>query len=377
MGKNKVIVLLGGIAALMVAMGIGRFAFTPILPLMLDHDLFSAAGAGYLAASNNLGYLIGALVLTLIQIKNRSQLLLIGLLVSMATTWGMGESFNLDGWLSLRFLSGFASAVVFVIASSIVLERLSQLQVGVYYGGVGMGILLAGLSVPLLGDWIHAWKGLGVMSMILSLASWMSLREPHTDRNTINVPPSHHPSALRRILIWLMVAYGLEGLGYVVTGTYLVDFAKTIFNIPNIASLSWILVGIAAAPSCVAWSMLASKWGKKRMLTVAMLLQSIGIVIVLIPFTATLVAGALLFGATFMGITTLSVGYAKGLYPQNNRKIIGLLTTFFGLGQIFGPLIAGLLISGNGGYHTALVGAAVIVFLGAVSLPLGIGRRTV
>ncbi len=62
-------VLLGGIASLMVAMGIGRFAFTPVLPMMMDHSLFSAEGAGYLAASNYLGYLIGALVLTLIQVK--------------------------------------------------------------------------------------------------------------------------------------------------------------------------------------------------------------------------------------------------------------------------------------------------------------------
>ena len=75
----------------MVAMGIGRFAFTPILPLMAERHLFSAAGAGYLAASNNLGYLIGAFVLTLVRIPNRSLLLLIGLIVSMATTWGMGE----------------------------------------------------------------------------------------------------------------------------------------------------------------------------------------------------------------------------------------------------------------------------------------------
>lgn len=289
----------------------------------------------------------------------------------------MGEFHDFDAWLTLRFLSGFASAVVFVIASSIVLERLSQLQAGIYYGGVGVGILLTGLAVPLLGGWIHAWEGLGAISLILGLAAWLSLRETHTERSAASVPRGLPSSAARRILIWLTVAYGLEGLGYVVTGTYLVAFAKTISDIPNIASFSWILVGVAAAPSCVVWSMLASKWGKKRTLSAAMLLQSIGIAIVLIPSTATLAAGALLFGGTFMGITTLSIGYAKDLYPRDNRKIIGLLTTCFGLGQIIGPLAAGLLISGNGSYLVALVGAAIIVLLGAISLPLGIGRRTV
>ncbi|MCZ8516573.1 YbfB/YjiJ family MFS transporter [Paenibacillus filicis] len=377
MRRHTLIVLLGGIAALMVAMGIGRFAFTPILPMMMEHHLFSAAGAGYLASSNYLGYLIGAFVLTLVQVKSRSILLFAGLIVSIATTWGMGEFHSLEAWLVLRFLSGLASAVVFVITSSMVMDRLSALQAGILYGGVGAGILLTGLSVPLLarnGDWIEVWKGLGLISMILGLGAWYSLRERHSGTKTASSPLNHQSSAVRRILICLTIAYGLEGLGYIVTGTYLVAYAKTVSSIPNITSLSWILVGIAGAPSCVVWSMLASRWGKKWTLTVSMFLQSIGIAIpVLIPSSTAVFAGAFLFGATFMGITMLFVAFAKDLYPQNNRKTIGLLTTFFGFGQIIGPLIAGHLISGNGSYLTALIGAAFIVFLGALSLPLGIG----
>jgi len=377
MRRDTLIVLLGGIAALMVAMGIGRFAFTPILPMMMEHHLFSAAGAGYLASSNYLGYLIGAFVLTLIQVKSRSILLFAGLIVSIATTWGMGEFHSLEAWFLLRFMSGLASAAVFVIASSMVMDRLSTLQAGIFYGGVGAGILLTGLSVPLLarnGDWIDVWKGLGLICLILGLGACYSLRDRHSGTKTESTPLNHQSSVVRRILICLTIAYGLEGLGYIVTGTYLVAYAKTVSSIPNIASLSWMLVGIAGAPSCVVWSILASRWGKKWTLTVAMLLQSIGIVIpVLIPSSTAVFAGAFLFGATFMGITMLFVAFAKDLYPQNNRKTIGLLTTFFGLGQIIGPLIAGHLISGNGSYLTALIGAAFIVFLGALSLPLGIG----
>ncbi|BFT71058.1 YbfB/YjiJ family MFS transporter [Paenibacillus sp. P36] len=90
MKRNTLIVLIGGIAAMMVAMGIGRFAFTPILPMMMENHLFSPAGAGYLASSNYLGYLIGAFLLTLVQVNNRSRLLLAGLIASIVTTWGMG-----------------------------------------------------------------------------------------------------------------------------------------------------------------------------------------------------------------------------------------------------------------------------------------------
>ncbi|WP_435171985.1 YbfB/YjiJ family MFS transporter [Paenibacillus glycanilyticus] len=378
MRRRTWIVLAGGVAAMMVAMGIGRFAFTPILPIMMDHRLFSATGAGYLASSNYLGYLIGAFLLTLIQVKNRSTLLFAGIIISIGTTWGMGEFHSLEAWLLLRFLSGLASATVFVIVTSIVMERLSALQAGIFYGGVGAGILLTGIAVPLLAhnrEWMGIWKGLGLISLVLGMAAWYSLGGSNTGAVKAGPPSNRTSSSVRRILICLTLAYGLEGLGYIVTGTYLVAYAKTVSSLPNMTSLSWMLVGAAAIPSCIAWSMIATRWGKKWTLSLAMAIQAIGIAVpVLIPNTAAIFAGAILFGATFMGITMMFVAYAKDLFPQNNRKIIGLLTTFFGLGQIIGPLIAGHLISGNGSYLAALIGAALIVLAGAVILPLGIGR---
>ncbi|TCM96465.1 putative MFS family arabinose efflux permease [Paenibacillus sp. BK033] len=376
--RHTWMVLAGGVAAMMIAMGIGRFAFTPMLPIMMDHHLFSASGAGYLASSNYLGYLIGAFILTFMRIKNRSLLLFAGIIVSIGTTWSMGEFHGLDAWLVLRFLSGLASATVFVIVTSIVMERLSALQAGIFYGGVGAGILLTGIAVPLLArssEWVGIWKGLGLISLVLGLAAWYSLGG--RNEGTVKASPSSNEasSSARRIMVCLTIAYGLEGLGYIVTGTYLVAYAKTVSNIPNMTSLSWMLVGAAAIPSCVLWSMIASRWGKKWTLSLAMAMQAIGIAVpVLIPNKAAIFAGAILFGATFMGITMLFVAYAKDLFPRNNRKIIGLLTTFFGLGQIIGPLIAGHLISGNGSYLSALIGAALVVLAGALSLPLGIGR---
>ncbi|NIK71813.1 YbfB/YjiJ family MFS transporter [Paenibacillus sp. BK720] len=376
--RHTWMVLAGGVAAMMIAMGIGRFAFTPMLPIMMDHHLFSASGAGYLASSNYLGYLIGAFILTFMRIKNRSLLLFAGITVSIGTTWSMGEFHGLDAWLVLRFLSGLASATVFVIVTSIVMERLSALQAGIFYGGVGAGILLTGIAVPLLArssEWVGIWKGLGLISLVLGLAAWYSLGG--RNEGTVKASPSSNEasSSARRIMVCLTIAYGLEGLGYIVTGTYLVAYAKTVSNIPNMTSLSWMLVGAAAIPSCVLWSMIASRWGKKWTLSLAMAMQAIGIAVpVLIPNKAAIFAGAILFGATFMGITMLFVAYAKDLFPRNNRKIIGLLTTFFGLGQIIGPLIAGHLISGNGSYLSALIGAALVVLAGALSLPLGIGR---
>lgn len=378
MVRKPVLPLLGGMAALIVAMGIGRFSFTPILPLMMDKQLFSTVGAGYLASSNYLGYLLGALALTLIPLKRRSGVLFAGMVASITTTWGMGEFQSMESWLALRFLSGVASAIVFVVASSMVLEYLSGLLTGIYYGGVGVGILVTGMVVPLLaeyGEWAGVWKGLGFLSLVLGLIACYLLAERQSLGKSSTDLQEKRPADVRRILISLMIAYGLEGLGYIVTGTYLVAYAKTSTAITTSPSLSWMLVGLAAAPSCVVWSWLAAKWGKKWTLTLCMILQSIGIALpVLVLSPVTLLLGAVLFGATFMGITTLAIGYAKDVYPLNNRKIIGLLTSFYGLGQMIGPVIAGFLISLQGSYDAALIGAALIVLLGAVILPLGIGR---
>ncbi|MGC5328045.1 YbfB/YjiJ family MFS transporter [Brevibacillus sp. SYSU BS000544] len=379
MKSNPILFLLGGMAALIVAMGIGRFAFTPILPLMMDSHLFTAAGAGYLASSNYLGYLVGALGLTVIRPKNRTWLLIGGIIVSVATTWGMGGFQSMEAWLLLRFLSGVASAIVFVVAASIVVEHVSEIQTGVFYGGVGLGILLTGLMVPVLaeeGQWMGAWKGLGLVGLVLGLFScYALLNRRQTSRNIQQAFHGDSSAPVKRILICLAVAYGLEGLGYIVTGTYLAAYAKESSDIANIATSSWIWVGIAAAPSCVAWSFLATRWGKKWTLSLAMLLQSFGIAIpVIAPSAFALLLGAVLFGATFMGITTITLSFAKDMYPKDSRKIIGLLTTFYGLGQMIGPSVAGLLIAVENSYDTALFGAASIVLLGALVIPLGIGH---
>lgn len=380
MKSNSVVFLLGGMAALIVAMGIGRFAFTPILPMMMDNHLFNAAGAGYLASSNYLGYLVGALGLTVIRPKNKTGLLMGGIIASVATTWGMGGLQSMEAWLLLRFLSGVASAIVFVVAVSIVVEHVSEILTGVFYGGVGLGILLTGLMVPVLaeeGQWMGAWKGLGLVGLVLGLfACYALLDRRQSSRNIQQALHSDTSSVpVKRILICLAVAYGLEGLGYIVTGTYLAAYAKASSDIANIATSSWIWVGIAAAPSCVAWSFLATRWGKKWTLSLAMLLQSFGIAIpVLAPSAFTLLLGAILFGATFMGITTITLSFAKDMYPKDSRKIIGLLTTFYGLGQMIGPSVAGLLIAVENSYDTALFGAASIVLLGALIIPLGIGQ---
>lgn len=381
MKKQTVNILAGGIFSLVIAMGIGRFAYTPILPLMQKDLSFSNAIAGWLATSNYAGYLLGA-ILARAAVFNRHRIfsLRISLIISILTTAFMGLTQQYFYWTFLRFLSGMASAFVFVLASSIVLDRLGASGrtnwSGVFYGGVGFGIFLTSMFIPGLNQryrWEGAWLGLAFLGIIFLIFIWSGLK--HSDagmgqKNSAAVLMAVPPS---KWLPWLIAAYGLEGLGYIVTGTFIVSIAAKAPSFSGDSNLVWMAVGAAAVPSCIIWSFLAKQWGFVRSLVAAMILQSFGIMLPVFSMSEPgLIASALLFGATFMGITTLATTLARQINPDNSNQIIGILTGIFAVGQMIGPAIAGVLASFTHDYNAALIGASGIVLIGAILLLNGI-----
>src|SRR3981081_1031878 len=101
-------IALAGLAALAVAMGIGRFAFTPLLPMMQADSGLSLAAGGWLAAANYLGYLFGALSAGFF--RRSARVIRVGLLVIAGTTLAMGITHQLAVWAALRLAAGMASA---------------------------------------------------------------------------------------------------------------------------------------------------------------------------------------------------------------------------------------------------------------------------
>lgn len=373
--------LIGGILSLIIAMGIGRFAYTPILPLMQNDLSFSNEVAGYLATSNYAGYLLGAMLAGVIPLKNhRTISLRLSLISSILTTACMGLAHSYLLWYVLRFVSGLASAFVFVLASSIVLDKLAAKDKtncsGFFYGGVGLGIFLTGLIIPILNrsfKWEGVWVGLAGISVILTFFVWICLKDSPLilDRKINQKISAQVPPA--KWLPWLIVAYGLEGLGYIVTGTFIVSIAEKTPSFSGNATFVWMIVGLAATPSCIIWSSVAKKWGFVKSLVLAMILQSFGIAIPVFLMSQTgLVISALLFGATFMGITTLAITLVRQMSPSNSSRIIGYLTAIYAIGQMIGPTIAGILSSFTHNFNSALIGAGSVVFVGACLLLKGI-----
>ncbi|HYS89630.1 MAG TPA: YbfB/YjiJ family MFS transporter, partial [Bradyrhizobium sp.] len=160
-------VAFAGLAALAVAMGIGRFAFTPILPMMQDDAGLSIADGGWLASANYAGYLAGALSAIRLPLSPVAAIRT-GLVVISASTLAMGMNHGFAYWLVLRAVAGVASAWVMVFVSAWALGK--RAEGGTLYAGVGAGTAAAG-TVCLALMAVHAssseaWMTLGAVSFI-------------------------------------------------------------------------------------------------------------------------------------------------------------------------------------------------------------------
>jgi MFS family permease len=369
-----------GAAALAAAMGVGRFAYTPILPLMHAQAGLSAQAGASLATANYAGYLAGAVAATVAPALSGSRAVMRGSLIALIATLalmpaGHGEAF----WLVMRLLAGLASALVFVSAIGATLGRLRGLPhhlTGWAFGGVGAGIALSGVLVLIVrqeSTWAAAWWASAGLALVLSAGAWplAPAREPVPapgDGHRAVPPPRSRSRPWRQ---WrfavLLTSYSLEGVGYIIAGTFLV--AAIDQDAPGwVGSGAWVLVGLAALPSAAFWAWLSHRWSRPALLMTLLFVQAAGIALpALIGGVVPALVSAVLFGATFLGAVTLAVAIGAQLRVGN---AVALLTTGYGVGQIIGPLVVTPLI--GHGYHTALLTGGAIA--AAAALAAGVLR---
>jgi MFS family permease len=353
-------------AALAAGMGVGRFVYTPILPLMNAQAGLSAGAGASLATANYLGYLIGAVGgIFLPRLVRSSTALRCSLLVLVATLAAMPLTHATVLWLGLRLFAGVTSALIFVIAVSSVLGHLRGHPVhlpGWAFGGIGVGIALSGLLVLVLrsvADWRAAWWAAAGLALLLAVPSWNLRPEPAP-------PPVSSVSigaerAKGRFVV-LFVSYTLEGVGYIIAGTFLVAAIEQ--RVPAwIGSAAWVLVGLAAIPSSVLWAWLHRRWSRPGLLFTALTVQAAGIALpALVGGVAAALVSAALFGGTFVGVATIALATGADLrFPRS----VALLTAGYSAGQIAGPLIVTPLL--HHGYQGALILAATIVLAAAIA----------
>jgi MFS family permease len=386
---------------LATAMGIGRFAFTPLLPMMLADGVVDLPGASYLASANYLGYLVGALLCTfqpLIWSRFKTWPAVLpttwlrgGLVATCVLTLGMGLDVPAL-WPWMRFAAGVASAFVFVFTTGWCLARLAERNAsnlgGLMFTGPGAGIAISGIlaSGMVALQWKAAvgWLIFGLVACVLTAFTWptfgMKLVRP-APASPENMAAGVYPAtslASRWQIFGLAIAYGLDGLGYIISATFLPVIARQAMPGSAWLDLFWPLFGLAVIAGALSSTRISLKGDLRYILAACYIMQAAGVILtVWLPTPLGFALGSLLLGLPFTVINFLAMQEVRRLKPQSTASYMGLLTTLYGLGQIAGPPLAAWLLSRSAtlgqGFNLALEIAACSLVLGALMF-LGLAR---
>lgn len=396
--QRPMAIALAGMAALAVAMGIGRFAFTPLLPMMLHDGLLDLPGASWLASANYFGYLVGAVLCTLqpwlwarlrvlpsfaFVTLVRGGLVATGLL-TLAMAWPAPAA-----WPVLRFAAGVTSAVVFVYTSGWCMARLARLGMpalsGMIYMGPGAGIVLSGLAASAMTAWhwraAAGWLLFGLLAWVLAASVWRTLRGAE-ERLHAAAPAAGQaagrvggaalaPPQGRAEVGWLALAYGLAGFGYIITATFLPVIARTALPGSAWLDMFWPIFGLGVMAGALLVSRLPHGGDFRLRLMGSYVLQAAGVAASLYsPSLAGFVLGSALLGLPFTAITFFAMHEVRRLRPAQAASFIGLLTAMYGVGQILGPALVALLLrrqpDAAAGFTLSLEVAAGALLAGAL-----------
>jgi len=367
-----------GLLALASALGIGRFSLTPILPLMQEDVHLSLAVGGWLATSNYIGYLLGALLCILLT-PRPSLSIRAGLAGVGVTTLLMGFSEWPPLWLALRFIAGVASAFVLVGTSAWAVPILrahgKEEWSGHVFSGVGIGIALVGLFglAAAVDSWSSrvTWIVLGVAAVGLSAVLW----RPLSAESLPGTPSCREqgPRVLPRPAIIAACCYAAFGFGYIIPATFLPALAKGYIDNPAMFGLVWPVFGVAAALSTFASGWLGRGLAPRQLWIRAKWVLAGGVLApALWVNVPTLLLSAVCVGGTFMIITMAGIREGLRLGGAHASLAVGVMTAAFGAGQIVGPLTVSLFGRSDHAFALAsLIAVASLVAGNCVLLFLG------
>ncbi len=373
--NSNTAILLAGILAIIVGIGVARFAFTSLLPYMLE-DFLSLTYAGILAAFNFAGYLAGAVFsIFLKDINTKVKYFRIGMILSILTTLVLATTTNETLWLVSRVIAGFGAAMVLIVGGAIVMVKLNfenkTKAMGIHFSGIGFAIAVSELISQYIlrnGTWTDAWLALTIFAFIVSFyVIYILSFDKVLKKEAVKHPLSK--SIFSTYVILLILAYFTEGVGFVVHATFLPDIINSLEGLKGYGNLGWLIVGIAGIPSsilCLRW---AHRLGSVNVIIIAMALQIIGI---LIPAFSTNIylnlLSSALYGSTFIGLVALFLNYGGQLAGKNPVVLMGSMTAAYGIGQVAAPLYSVALVDYFGNYNSTLYVTAFIVFIGILFL---------
>lgn len=377
---------LSGLCAVLIGIGLSRFAYTPLIPALIGEGWFGPADAAYLGAANLAGYLAGALFSQWMARRAPAVVVLRAMLVLatvafFACAWPAGFL-----WYSLwRFAAGYAGGALMALAAPTALHAVPAARRGVAGGliftGVGLGIAVSGTLVPLLllEGLTATWLGLGLLSLLLTFVAWggwpVAVAAPSS-----GIAPTRHRSVVALPLAALFVAYGLDAAGIVPHMVFLVDFvARGLGKGIAAGSAYWVVVGIGAATGAMTAGRLADRVGFTAALRLVLGLQAIAACLPALS-TAPLALGlsSLTIGAFVPGIVPLVLGRVHELLPgdaERQRAAWSRATVAFAIGQAVAGYGFSWLFAETGYVYLFPLAAAAMLLALMVDIAAGAAAR--
>lgn len=375
-----------GLAASLVGIGLARFAYTPLIPVLIGAHWFAPAAIVYFGAANLAGYLVGALLARRLVARIPAFVLLRAMMVLASLTFFASAAPVSVLWYFLwRLALGISGGVIMVLAAPAVLSTVDPARRGFVGGliftGVGLGIGASGTLVPLLlrAGLAATWCGLGVLSLALTALAWGGW-----PRSASPAAPSaatrRRGGLLNLASATLLLVYGLSAFGLVPHMVFLVDFiARELGRGLAVGAAYWVVFGLGA----MAGPLLAGALGDRVGFTAALriVLAAEAVAVGLPAFTAGpfwLVLSALVAGAATPGIVPLVLGRVQDLVPDDitaQRVVWSWTTIAFALFQAGGAYFDAFLFARGGDYRSLFaLGAGALVLALALDLAAG-GRR--
>jgi predicted MFS family arabinose efflux permease len=366
-----------------IALGVTRFSYGLLLPPMKSDLGWSYTLAGGMNTANALGYMIGALLAPAALRRHDAGRILVGCAVLASAFMAAGGCFvDPSALLLQRTLAGVASALLF-IAGGLLAARLGGYQpsragllLGIYYGGVGLGVVVSAALVPVALDlgrgWLHGWQLAWWLLAISCAAATLGLLEParalrdDETQSPASATDSEKPSVWK-LFPWALAAYSLFGLGYIGYMTFVVALLREQGASTTAVTVFYVLLGFAVMASSRIWAGLLDRFKGGQPL--AILNAVTGAAAVIPAFTMSsplLLVSGLGFGVAFMSVPAATTAFVRhNLPPSLFGAGISAFTVVFAGGQIIGPTLVGWVADGEGGVARGMILSAIALWLGA------------
>ena len=370
--NNVAILILTGIAALTIAVGIGRFSYTPILPYMISELNLTTTEAGLIASSNYLGYLLGSLIPIFPQFpKNIRSIFIYSIFISIISLFAMGLTNTFEVFILIRFVHGIFSAFVLILGTSLIvshIQKKGKIFLGTaHFSGVGLGMALSAIVVSYLGflnfTWDELWFSIGILAIMLSfqIIKFTPIQKAEVKYNL----KSKNKTSLGFSLI--TISYGLYGFGYVAFGTFISTMSRLTPGLEKTEPYVWFVVGVTGIPSVFFWNWFGSKIGNDIGLFLANLILGLGVLFsVLINNEFGIFISCILFGLSFVPITSMCLLEGQERFSGSFIVSTAILTFSFSIGQMIGPYLSGLLTDYYNSFFFSMIISGIVLIFGSL-----------